>query len=93
MTFTPQARPGAGPRWSRRWPACSCRPPCRLIAGECGDWRGGLKADFSDPSRIRFAGGYPAACGERIWPVAYADPRSYARARGGGPVAADGRQR
>ena len=49
-----------------------------MIAGECGDWRGGLKADFSDPSRIRLGGGYPAACGERSWPVAYADPRSYA---------------
>ena len=47
-------------------------------AGECGDWRGALKADFSDPGRIRFSGSYPAACGERVWPVAYADPRSYA---------------
>jgi D-alanyl-D-alanine carboxypeptidase/D-alanyl-D-alanine-endopeptidase (penicillin-binding protein 4) len=49
-----------------------------LVAGECGDWRGSLKADFSDPARIRFAGGYPLSCGERTWPVAYADPRSYA---------------
>ncbi len=55
-----------------------------LAAGECGDWRAGLKADFSDASRIRFAGAYPAACGERAWPVAYADPGSYAaRAVGG----------
>jgi len=49
-----------------------------LIAGACGDWRAALKADFSDPSRIRFGGGYPAACGERTWPVAYADPASHA---------------
>ncbi|HXD40373.1 MAG TPA: D-alanyl-D-alanine carboxypeptidase/D-alanyl-D-alanine-endopeptidase [Ramlibacter sp.] len=49
-----------------------------LLAGGCGDWRGALKADFSDPSRIRFAGGYPAACGERIWPIAFTDPGSYA---------------
>ncbi|MEO7641806.1 MAG: D-alanyl-D-alanine carboxypeptidase, partial [Ramlibacter sp.] len=35
-----------------------------LAAGECGDWRAGLKADFSDPARVRFLGGYPAACGE-----------------------------
>jgi D-alanyl-D-alanine carboxypeptidase/D-alanyl-D-alanine-endopeptidase (penicillin-binding protein 4) len=49
-----------------------------LAAGACGDWRTALKADFSDPRRIRFAGGYPAACGERIWPLAYADPGSYA---------------
>jgi serine-type D-Ala-D-Ala carboxypeptidase/endopeptidase (penicillin-binding protein 4) len=49
-----------------------------LLAGECNDWRASLKADFSDPSRLRFAGGYPASCGEKVWPVAYADPRSYA---------------
>ncbi|MEO5669304.1 MAG: D-alanyl-D-alanine carboxypeptidase/D-alanyl-D-alanine-endopeptidase [Ramlibacter sp.] len=48
-----------------------------LAAGECGDWRGALKADFTDPSRVRFAGAYPAACGERAWPVAYVEPRSY----------------
>lgn len=49
-----------------------------LGAGECGDWRAGLRADFSDASRVRFGGSYPASCGERAWPVAYADPRSYA---------------
>ncbi len=52
--------------------------------GECGDWRGALRAEFADATRIRFAGSYPAACGEKVWPVAYADPRSYAlRAIGG----------
>ena len=45
---------------------------------ECGDYRGALKADFSDPARIRFAGAYPASCAEKVWPVAYADPASYA---------------
>ncbi|MEP6719904.1 MAG: D-alanyl-D-alanine carboxypeptidase/D-alanyl-D-alanine-endopeptidase [Variovorax sp.] len=55
-----------------------------LSAGECGDWRGGLRAEFTDPARIRFGGSYPAACGEKVWAVAYADPRSYAvRAVGG----------
>ena len=49
-----------------------------LLPGECGDYRGSLKADFSDPNRIRFAGGYPTSCGEKVWPVAYADPQSYA---------------
>ncbi len=44
----------------------------------CGDWRGGLKADFSDPLRIRLPGAYPAACGERSWPVAYAAPDRFA---------------
>ncbi len=49
-----------------------------LSAAPCGDWRAGLKADFTDAARIGFAGGYPLACGERTWPVAYADPRAYA---------------
>ncbi|HQS31650.1 D-alanyl-D-alanine carboxypeptidase/D-alanyl-D-alanine-endopeptidase [Polaromonas sp.] len=44
----------------------------------CGDYRGALKADFSDPFRIAFAGSYPAGCGEKLWAVAYADPASYA---------------
>lgn len=48
-------------------------------AGECGDWRGALKADFADPARIRFAGSYPGACGEKTWPLAYVDPKSYSR--------------
>jgi D-alanyl-D-alanine carboxypeptidase/D-alanyl-D-alanine-endopeptidase (penicillin-binding protein 4) len=45
--------------------------------GGCGDYRAALKADFSDPARIRFAGSYPAGCLEKVWPVAYADPASY----------------
>jgi D-alanyl-D-alanine carboxypeptidase/D-alanyl-D-alanine-endopeptidase (penicillin-binding protein 4) len=48
-----------------------------LSNGECGDYRGALKADFSDASRIRFAGSFAAGCGEKVWPLAYADPRSY----------------
>ncbi|MDP2369282.1 D-alanyl-D-alanine carboxypeptidase/D-alanyl-D-alanine-endopeptidase [Rhodoferax sp.] len=49
-----------------------------LSNGECSDYRAALKADFSDATRIRFAGSYPAACGEKTWSVAYADPKSYA---------------
>jgi D-alanyl-D-alanine carboxypeptidase/D-alanyl-D-alanine-endopeptidase (penicillin-binding protein 4) len=49
-----------------------------LSPQECGDWRGALRADFSDPARVRFAGAYPTACGERVWPIAYGDPASYA---------------
>ncbi len=45
--------------------------------GDCGDYRSALKADFSDAKRIRFAGSYAASCGEKVWPVAYADPSSY----------------
>ena len=49
-----------------------------LLTGDCGDYRSALKADFTQPQRIRFAGGYAAACGEKVWPVAYVDPASYA---------------
>jgi D-alanyl-D-alanine carboxypeptidase/D-alanyl-D-alanine-endopeptidase (penicillin-binding protein 4) len=49
----------------------------RLGTGPCGDWRAGLKLAVADPTRWRFAGSYPASCGERAWPVAYADPASY----------------
>jgi serine-type D-Ala-D-Ala carboxypeptidase/endopeptidase (penicillin-binding protein 4) len=46
--------------------------------GSCGDWRGSLQADFSDPNRVTFSGRYPLSCGERVWPVAYVAPRQYA---------------
>lgn len=48
-----------------------------LTAGPCDDWRSALRADFADPGRFTLAGSYPAACGERSWPVAYADPKGY----------------
>ena len=44
---------------------------------ECGDYRAALQADFSDASRIRFVGAYPASCAEKVWSVAYVDPKSY----------------
>lgn len=43
----------------------------------CGDWRDALKIDVSNPMRVRFAGSYPVACGDKAWPIAYADARSY----------------
>jgi D-alanyl-D-alanine carboxypeptidase/D-alanyl-D-alanine-endopeptidase (penicillin-binding protein 4) len=49
----------------------------RLSAGPCDDWRTALKASFAIALRVRFAGSYPAACGELNWPVADADPASY----------------
>ena len=45
--------------------------------GTCGDYRAALKADFTDTTRIQFGGTYPAACAEKVWAVAYADPKSY----------------
>jgi D-alanyl-D-alanine carboxypeptidase/D-alanyl-D-alanine-endopeptidase (penicillin-binding protein 4) len=86
MSFVPN--PGAG------LAAVSFEPPLAnvqmqgavpLAAGksaaslaECGDYRSALMADFSDPFRISFKGSYPAGCGEKVWPIAYADPASYA---------------
>ncbi len=77
MTFTPlggQAQLHVEP------PLAGLQRPYSVpvTAGECGDWRGALRADFSDPSQIRFGGGYPAACGERSWPIAFADPAAFA---------------
>lgn len=78
LSFLPQADgsarvtadpPLAGVRWPRS---------VRLGTGECGDWRAALQADFSAPLQPRFAGAYPAACGERRWPLAFADPHSHA---------------
>ena len=79
MTFMPEANgavalvqidpPLAGVRWPSQVPLS--------ITGACGDYRAALKADFSDPKRILFAGSYPRDCGEKVWPVAYADPASY----------------
>ena len=70
MAFTPQggqAQVHVEPALAGvQWPAA-----VPLSGGECGDWRGALKADFSDPARIRFAGSYPSACAERVWPIAY----------------------
>jgi serine-type D-Ala-D-Ala carboxypeptidase/endopeptidase (penicillin-binding protein 4) len=55
-----------------------------LSTAACDDWRTTLRADFSDPARMRFAGSYASACGERTWAVASADPKSFnARALAG----------
>jgi D-alanyl-D-alanine carboxypeptidase/D-alanyl-D-alanine-endopeptidase (penicillin-binding protein 4) len=48
-------------------------PSVPLAPGPCNDWRHALRADFSDPLHPRFAGRFPAACGERQWPLAFAD--------------------
>ena len=49
-----------------------------LTSGDCSDYRSGLRADWSDPTRIRFGGAYPAACGEKVWPIAYSAPAQFA---------------
>ncbi len=79
LTFTPQVAAGIArvtadpPLAGVEWPA-----QLPLTTGECGDWRAALRADFSDPLRPSWGGGFPVACGERTWPVAFADPASHA---------------
>lgn len=54
-------------------------PPV-LAAGACNDWRGTLGAVFvdrGDSADVRFAGRYPAECGEREWYVSLLDSPSY----------------
>jgi D-alanyl-D-alanine carboxypeptidase/D-alanyl-D-alanine-endopeptidase (penicillin-binding protein 4) len=48
-----------------------------LTSGPCDDWRGTLKAEFADPTKMHLAGAFQVACGEKVWPIAYADPKSY----------------
>ena len=45
---------------------------------DCSDYRSSLRADWTDPLRIRFTGSFPATCGEKVWPVAYAAPQQFA---------------
>jgi D-alanyl-D-alanine carboxypeptidase/D-alanyl-D-alanine-endopeptidase (penicillin-binding protein 4) len=77
LTFTPdagQTRVQAEPPLAGvQWPASVA-----LSAGECGDWRGGLKANFADATRPRFDGVYAAACGPQTWPLAFPQPATYA---------------
>ena len=79
FTFTPDAARGRAVIKSEP-PIAGVELPTELAlgTGPCGDWRATLRADFSSPDRVRFTGRYPLACGERLWPVAYVDPRAYA---------------
>ncbi|MBG9388821.1 D-alanyl-D-alanine carboxypeptidase/D-alanyl-D-alanine endopeptidase [Caenimonas aquaedulcis] len=76
MTFVAQ---GAQAQVQAEPPLAGVQVPASvpLAAGDCGDWRAALKPDFSDASRVRFAGAYPASCGERSWPIAYWNAESY----------------
>jgi D-alanyl-D-alanine carboxypeptidase/D-alanyl-D-alanine-endopeptidase (penicillin-binding protein 4) len=77
VTLTPeggQARVRAEPALAGvQWPAA-----VPVAAGECGDWITGLKADFRNLAQVRFAGNFPAACGERVWQIAFPDANGYA---------------
>lgn len=78
MTLTPEPSSNlARVQYDPPLAGVQMQPSVPLLAGECGDYRAALKADFSDPNRIRLAGGYPVSCGEKVWAVAYADPANY----------------
>jgi D-alanyl-D-alanine carboxypeptidase/D-alanyl-D-alanine-endopeptidase (penicillin-binding protein 4) len=44
-----------------------------LAGGPCGDWHERLKADFSDPWALRFAGRYPLECEQQTWHLSLLD--------------------
>ncbi|SCK61785.1 D-alanyl-D-alanine carboxypeptidase / D-alanyl-D-alanine-endopeptidase (penicillin-binding protein 4) [Variovorax sp. HW608] len=85
MTFVPdRATQTARVSYEPALAGVAMQPAVPLAAGECNDWRASLGAEFNDPARIGFSGSFPAACGEKVWPVAYSNPASYAaRAVGG----------
>jgi serine-type D-Ala-D-Ala carboxypeptidase/endopeptidase (penicillin-binding protein 4) len=79
-TFTPDAARGVA--------VVSMEPPLAgfavdatvpLSGGACGNWRADLKATPGDANQMRFAGSFPAACGEKVWPLAHPDTERYAQ--------------
>ena len=86
LTFTPMPMPMPAFAANKGTVTVSADPPLLgvkvdaslpLTNAPCDDWRSALKADFSDPTRLKFNGSFSAACGEKQWAVAYADPKSY----------------
>jgi len=82
LTFSPDAAAGVA-RVHLDPPLADVQRPSEVplapAGSDCGDWRASLRADFSDPTRIRLGGTYPVVCGEKLWALAYADPSSHAR--------------
>jgi D-alanyl-D-alanine carboxypeptidase/D-alanyl-D-alanine-endopeptidase (penicillin-binding protein 4) len=77
--FTPDAASGqVQVRFEPPLAGFSAPTQLPLSQAPCSDWRRQLQADFSQPHQVKFAGRYPASCGEREWPVAYPEPEAYA---------------
>jgi D-alanyl-D-alanine carboxypeptidase/D-alanyl-D-alanine-endopeptidase (penicillin-binding protein 4) len=51
-----------------------------LADGPCADWKDQLRADFSQPHFLRFAGNFARACGNKTWHVSLLSPNEYALA-------------
>jgi D-alanyl-D-alanine carboxypeptidase/D-alanyl-D-alanine-endopeptidase (penicillin-binding protein 4) len=65
------------------FPNVSIGPVPRIVAGECGDWRGAIGAAFLDSGstvQASFVGRYAASCGERDWWVALLEHPDYVHA-------------
>ena len=78
-TFTPDTASGqVQVRFEPPLAGFSAPTQLPLAKTPCSDWRRQLQADFSQPQQVKFAGRYPASCGEREWPVAYPEPEAYA---------------
>lgn len=80
MTFTPDIPGGrALVRFEPPLAGVQVADSVPLIrVARCGDWRSELRASIDNPNRIDFLGSYSSACGEKVWPSAYADPASFA---------------
>ena len=81
MTFVPDTAAGvARVAYEPPLAPAQLQPAVPLAAPgtPCGDWRAGLQAELGEAARIGFQGVYPAACGERQWAVAPADPAGFA---------------
>jgi serine-type D-Ala-D-Ala carboxypeptidase/endopeptidase (penicillin-binding protein 4) len=79
LTFQPDAAAGVA--------RVTSEPPMARLAIDatvplsrsgCGNWRDALQARFDDANAIRFEGSFSPRCGEKVWPVAYQEPASYA---------------
>jgi serine-type D-Ala-D-Ala carboxypeptidase/endopeptidase (penicillin-binding protein 4) len=75
LTFVPDTAAGVA-RIIMEPPLAGVQAPASvpLVRANCSDWRTSLQADWSNPLQPRFAGRYPASCGERMWPVAHPEP-------------------
>jgi D-alanyl-D-alanine carboxypeptidase/D-alanyl-D-alanine-endopeptidase (penicillin-binding protein 4) len=80
MTFVPDARAGvARVHYDPPLDGVQMQADVPLSDGVCNDYRSALRVDVTDAARIRFAGRYPGSCGEKVWPLAYAEPASFSR--------------
>ncbi|WP_143896253.1 D-alanyl-D-alanine carboxypeptidase/D-alanyl-D-alanine endopeptidase [Tepidimonas sediminis] len=79
LTFTPDAAAGVA-RVQVEPPLAEVAVPeaVPLAQGPCEDWRAALRADWAEARRPRLAGRYPAACGERVWPLAHPEQAAFA---------------